>query len=147
MLLEFGIQKTASAKPKNFWQRTRFFSYSQRFPKVIIFRDCKSMKSSSGKVHLAWLHTLRSGKGPQLPGSNWKRLACSYSSSSSSLSWREVYTLSKVRRLALHSRPPIFSFHGFRTFCRSSSSMRQGPTHTTKYHNEKYTKLTSNTRK
>ena len=32
------------------------------------------MKSSSGKVHLTWLHPLRSGKGPQLPGSNWKPL-------------------------------------------------------------------------
>ena len=74
MLLESSIQKTSNAKPKNFWQRTRFFSDSQRFPKAIIFRDCKSTKSSSGKVHLAWLHPLRSGKGPQLPGSNWKPL-------------------------------------------------------------------------
>ena len=124
------IQKASSAKPKNF-----FFSDSQRSPHFMIAR--------------AWNHQVEKSTSPVFTlvvsekGLNFLGLTgshCSYSSSSSSLSWREVYTLSKVRRLAFYSRPPIFSFRGFRAFCRSSSSMRQGPTQSTKYHNEKCTK-------
>ena len=129
------IQKTSSAKPKNFWQRIRFFSDSQR--------------SSYFAIARAWSHQVEKSTSPDFtpldPEKDLNFLGltgshCSYSSSSSSLSWREVYTSSKVWRLALHSRPPIFSFHSFRAFCRSSSSMRQGPTQTTKYHNEKCTR-------
>ena len=129
------MQRTSSAKPKNFWQRTHFFSDSQR--------------SSYFVIASAWSHQVEKSTSPDFtpldPEKDLNFLGltgshCSYSSSSSSLSWREVYTLSTARRLALHSRPPIFSFHGFRAFCRSWSSMRQGPTKTTKHHNEKCTK-------
>ena len=129
------IQKTSSAKPKNFWQRTRFFSDSQRSSYFVIARAWSHQVEKSTSPDFTPLDPEKDLNFLGLTGSH-----CSYSSSSSSLSWREVYTLSKVRRIALHSKSPIFSFHGFRAFCRSSSSMRQGPTQTTKYHNEKCTK-------
>ena len=64
------IQKTSSAKPKHFWQRIRFFSDSQRSSYFVIARAWSHQVEKSPRL----TSPLRSGKGPQLPGSNWKPL-------------------------------------------------------------------------
>ena len=43
-------------------------------PKVFICRDYKGIKSPSANVQFTWINLLRSGKGPQFSGSNWKSL-------------------------------------------------------------------------
>ena len=129
-----GVQRTDDLKC---WSQQTLTenSFLLWLVKVLILSNGKGMKSSSGKVYLPRFD-LSSGKWPQLPGSNWKTPLIVIVIVVSVL--KKVYILSKVWRLSLWSRPPIFSFHGFRALCHSSSSMTK-PNTITKYNNEKYT--------